>query len=348
MLRECGLYFSSRARLPHFASTSPISLILIILGSFMIHVAQAARVTLEWDENIDPRIAGYRIYYGTSSGVYDCAIRAGKVTSYTLGNLSEGQAYYFAATAYDIDNNESDFSEEVAYTITSQTTTPVADAGPDQEVLEASVVLLDAGNSFDPDGGLISHVWKQIGGPSVVLSDPDGIQTYFVTPAVGANGDTLSFALTVANASGVEAVDTCTVHILAANRAPLAEAGEDQTVVEGSTVRLNGEGSYDPENMPLSYDWVQTNGPGVPLQDADFDQPTFVAPDVAPQGALLTFQLTVRDVGGLQATDICLVRVSWDNASSSGDATPGQNVNVPSGGRSAPIWLPQMLLLLLR
>jgi hypothetical protein len=41
----------------------------------------------------------------------------------------------------------------------------------------------------------------------------------------------------------------------------------------------------------------------------------------------LTFQLTVTDNGGLQAADICIVNVSWDNIPPVADAGPDQTVN---------------------
>ena len=64
-----------------------------------------------------PESGGYRIYYGTSAGTYDqplgLGLEVGKVTTFTVTGLSSGKRYYFAATAVDIANNESAFSNEV-------------------------------------------------------------------------------------------------------------------------------------------------------------------------------------------------------------------------------------------
>jgi hypothetical protein len=57
-------------------------------------------------------LAGYKVYYGTSSGFYTTVIDAGNVTAYTINNIASG-TYYFAITAYDTSGNESDFSDEV-------------------------------------------------------------------------------------------------------------------------------------------------------------------------------------------------------------------------------------------
>jgi len=76
-------------------------------------------VTLTWDApttNADGTpltdLNGYKIYYGTSSGSYGTLINVGNVTNYTVDSLSSG-TWCFAVTAYDISENESDYSNEV-------------------------------------------------------------------------------------------------------------------------------------------------------------------------------------------------------------------------------------------
>jgi hypothetical protein len=75
----------------------------------------AAAVTLNWDANSEPELAGYKIYYGTSSGDYANSVDVGKITSFNVSNLREDTTYYFAATAYDSSDQESDFSDEVSH-----------------------------------------------------------------------------------------------------------------------------------------------------------------------------------------------------------------------------------------
>ncbi|MHB8534626.1 MAG: fibronectin type III domain-containing protein [Sulfuricaulis sp.] len=62
-------------------------------------------------------VAGYRIYIGTASGVYQQPFgqgySVGNVTNYTLMGLSSGTRYYFAVTAIDTLGNESSYSNEV-------------------------------------------------------------------------------------------------------------------------------------------------------------------------------------------------------------------------------------------
>jgi hypothetical protein len=80
---------------------------------------------------------------------------------------------------------------------------------------------------------------------------------------------------------------------------PIANAGPDQTVNEGAMVMLDGSNSSDPDDGIASYLWVQTAGPQVTLTSTTAVQPTFIAPNVGPNGSSLTFQLTVTDNGGL-------------------------------------------------
>ena len=79
------------------------------------------------------------------------------------------------------------------------------------------------------------------------------------------------------------------------NLPPTTSAGPDQAVNEGNVVTLDGSASADPDGDPLSFSWSQTAGPGVTLSGANTMHPSFIAPQVGPGGALLTFQLTVDD-----------------------------------------------------
>lgn len=83
---------------------------MVLVG--MGNLAHAATVRISWNGNSETDIAGYKVYYGTSSGSYAEIIDAGLATSADVAGLSNGITYYFAVTAYDTSNNESDFSGE--------------------------------------------------------------------------------------------------------------------------------------------------------------------------------------------------------------------------------------------
>jgi hypothetical protein len=71
--------------------------------------------TLEWNPNSEPELAGYRLYYGTASGYYEFSIDAGNRTTCTVTGLDPDLTYYFAATAYDAEGVESEYSNEVSW-----------------------------------------------------------------------------------------------------------------------------------------------------------------------------------------------------------------------------------------
>jgi len=104
---------------------------------------------------------------------------------------------------------------------------------------------------------------------------------------------------------------------------PSAGAGPDQTVDEGITVTLDGSGSSDPDDGIATYQWTQISGTSVSLSSATVAKPTFTAPAVDTGGAALTFQLTVTDNGGLQATDTCIVNI-LDVPDNDNDGMPDQ------------------------
>lgn len=103
-----------------------LTLVLCLTIMLMASYTQAAQLELTWDPpttNTDGTpladLAGYKIYYGQSSGNYSETLNVGNVTSHLLGGLAEGKTYYFAAAAYDVSGNESDFSNEVSAAIPS-------------------------------------------------------------------------------------------------------------------------------------------------------------------------------------------------------------------------------------
>ena len=95
------------------------STVLLIILTLSPKSAYAAQTTLIWDPVIHPDLAGYMIYYGTSSGDYDVSLDVGNWTSVTIAGLDGSETYYFAVTAYSVYGEESDFSNEVSWSSTN-------------------------------------------------------------------------------------------------------------------------------------------------------------------------------------------------------------------------------------
>ena len=90
---------------------------------------------------------------------------------------------------------------------------------------------------------------------------------------------------------------------------PIADAGSDQSVVEGHTVTLDGSQSSDPNDAVAVYEWIQLSGPTVWLSNENAAKPTFVAPPITQQSTI-TFELTVYDTGGYSDSDTVEISIT--------------------------------------
>ncbi len=206
---------------------------------------------------------------------------------------------------------------------------PVADAGPDQTVDEGVTVTLNGSNSDDSDDGIQYFFWEQVGTTyPVTLSDPAAEQPTFTAPEVGPEGAALTFRLTVTDYDGAASSDTCIVNVSWVNTAPVADAGPDQTVAQGTLVTLDGSASSGVDDDIVTFLWEQVNTSGVTVQLSDpaAPNPQFTIDDAGVDGVSVTFQLTVTDEGGLQATDTCVINVTSGNQAPVADAGDDQNV----------------------
>ncbi len=114
-----------------------------------------------------------------------------------------------------------------------------------------------------------------------------------------------------------------------ANRAPIVNAGTAQTVDEFANVTLSGSAS-DADGDVLTYEWEQTTGLGVTINNATSATANFDAPDVLATSTpeTLTFRLTVSDgtASGSDTVEISVVDIglgtnSPPTAAAGGDRT---------------------------
>ncbi len=198
-------------------------------------------------------------------------------------------------------------STEDTVTITAQhaaNEAPTADAGEDQTAVVGDVVTLNGTRSIDPEGQTVTYSWT--------LTTPSGSTATLDNPAAAAPTITVDLAgtytaeLVVNDGTQDSPADTVTI---AVTHRPVADAGADQTVTTGDLVTLDGTGSSDGDNDPLTYSWSLTSAPArstVQLSDPLAAQPTFTA-DVAGQ---YTVTLQVTDGQWTSAPDTVTITVN--------------------------------------
>jgi PKD repeat protein len=267
-------------------------------------VSEGQTVTLNGSTSNDPDdgISSYHWIQtdGPEVTLSDPAIQQPTFTTPDVGEA--GAALTFELTVTDQGGNQS--KDVCAVNVTWQNEPPQANAGPDQNVDEGSVVTLDGSLSLDIDDGVAEYLWTQTGNSTVTLSDPTSPKPTFTAPTVGTtDGVSLSFELTVTDKSGLSNTDACVVNITWLNQPPTAVVNPDFVdATEGTSVKLDGSKSTDPDDGISSYQWTQVEGDPVSLSDPSSSVATFTAPKGGSQGKNLKFKLTVKDHGGLQGT----------------------------------------------
>jgi hypothetical protein len=135
------------------------SLLLVASSVFISAPALAAStVTLAWDQSTGTNIAGYKVYYGAASGNYTNSLTVGNATTASVSNLVAGATYYFAATAYDSSNLESDFSNEVGYTNAAAAPPTIVLTSPANNSTYAAPATVSLAASVTANGHSITRV----------------------------------------------------------------------------------------------------------------------------------------------------------------------------------------------
>lgn len=150
-------------------------------------------------------------------------------------------------------------TDQVVVTVLNRA--PAASAGPDRRVTYIETVTLDGSASSDPEGDVLGYAWS-ITGVQIATG---------VNPTVGPlEVGVYTVTLTVTDSHGATATDNMAITVV--NKAPIANAGPDQTInLKGkdATVTLDGSASSDPEGSALSFVWSlggQTVGAGALVQ----------------------------------------------------------------------------------
>ncbi len=207
----------------------------------------------------------------------------------TVLSVQESFSHEFSIGTHTITLTVSDGTSNDTDTIVVRVNQPpVADAGDDRVILPDTYIKLDASGSSDPDGKIESYKWTEDG---VELSTRRSFNKIF---DAGRHEITLS----VTDNDGDTGEDTLEILV---NCAPIADAGPDMTVPEGTLVHFNATNSSDPDGNTLYYEWKE-DGVGILNLAQSFDM-------VLPIGTH-SIMLTLTDGYGATATDRVAIEVT--------------------------------------
>ncbi len=148
---------------------------------------------------------------------------------------------------------------------------PSAVPGPDQEVVQGNLVVLDGSWSSDPDGDIVSYRWTQTSGPSVELIDSMTDTAIFIAPQVGQTGENLVFNLTVTDNQGLTDDSSVTVRVTQVEESPpptsiqlIAQALDEGRIDEGTALIYKAFLFFGDSRLPTEYTGAVSNlGRGV-------------------------------------------------------------------------------------
>ncbi|MEP0176583.1 MAG: hypothetical protein ABJD02_13230 [Paraglaciecola sp.] len=170
--------------------------------------------------------------------------------------------------------------------------------------VETSEVTLSS-TATDTDGTIQNYEWIQTSGDSVTLNNADTASASFTAPEI-TNDQTLGFQITVTDDGGLTASADVTVSVIAFV-APTVSA-DNQSAEESSVVTLSATAT-DTDGSIQTYEWTQTSGDSVTLDDASSASASFTAPEVT-EDQTLGFQITVTDNDGLTASTNATVDIT--------------------------------------
>lgn len=277
--------------------------LLIVLSYGNLH---SGSVTLEWNPNSEPDLAGYKLFYGKSSRDYSDIIDTGNTTVYTLTQLENGMTYFFALKAYDRSRNESGFSEEISYTVEEGTNDDLSlitpNGGEKIQVGSRFVVEWDADPNIErlliylsTDGG---DNWTKINGGT----QNDGSWRWNVPDEYKS--------------------DRCLMRVEKAKESSINDVSDSFfSIVEGPVVVDNEGGNGLPKALTLNQNYPN---PFNPMTTISFNIPAKEA-DAGPQLVTLTvYDARGRIVRKLVEREMTPGKYSvvWDGRTEMGEVSP--------------------------
>jgi hypothetical protein len=245
----------------------------------------APSITLAWDPSPDPGVVGYKVYWGVATRNYTNSLSAGGATTLTVSNLVVGTPYYFAATAFDTNGIESDYSAEVSGSVTLPNQPPTLNA------ISAVTINEGAGTQTANLTGITSGGENQtltvtatssnpslIPNPAVNYTSPNSTGTLTFAPLAFQYGtSTITVSVNDGGASNNIVTRTFIVTVNSVNQTPTLNALANVTVQENAgtqTANLSGISSGAPnESQTLTVTATSSNTGLIPNPTVNYTSP---------------------------------------------------------------------------
>jgi gliding motility-associated-like protein len=180
---------------------------------------------------------------------------------------------------------------------------PVVNAGNDKILFLPTNSINLIGLASDNDGSVTGYAWAKISGPTATLANQNTPNLSISNLEAGQ----YTFRLTATDNLGATAFDEATVTVFpgTVNQAPIANAGNNQTLVLPTTSTSLAGSGFDTDGSIVSYSWTQLLGPSTTL--TNINSPTLLVDGLAL--GVFQFQLTVTDDLGATGSGIAQVTV---------------------------------------
>lgn len=227
-----------------------------------------------------------------------------------------------------VTDEDGDTNEDVATIIVNSATSnqlPIANAGPDKNVILPVNSATISGSGSDNDGSITAYLWEKTIGPNVQLNNT-------TTDNVSLNNFTEGLyviRLTVTDNGGSTDFDEMNLRVLPlnTNKPPLVTVGNDTTIVLPTNTVTFKPTSSDPDGTISTFFWTKASGPAATLVNPS-------AEDLEVQNlveGIYVFQLNVIDDKSTSASDQVTVIVLpiGTNVPPIVSAGPDQSITLP-------------------
>ncbi|WP_444899673.1 PKD domain-containing protein [Microbulbifer sp. VAAC004] len=183
-------------------------------------------------------------------------------------------------------------------------------------------VRLDASESFDMDGEIVSARWSQLSGDPVELMQLERGVATFTVPVFGGPLGLLKgyvFEVEVEDNGGQKSKRTI-AFIAEGLKAPIVVPGEPQEVKPGQLVQLDGRESYDSDGKIVSYNWSAS---GLEINNNPDGTASFIAPEIAADTQrVIMVTLSVKDDDGYTGVGFLAIRIVGNSSPRAQIVTP--------------------------